>query len=390
MRRFTFLWEGHGQGARRSGALWVAGWRWNALTPLTLIFLLAIFRPAFASLPAGWTDADIGSPTEAGSATYTNGGWIISGGGGDIGGTNDHGNFVTQNCDGDGAVVALVTGVQNTDPWAKAGVLFRNDNSAGAANAYMVASAGQGVQFQYRATAGATLYGTPVTGITPPVWVKVVRSSDLFSGYYSLDGTNWIQVGSTVTIEMSGTGPAGLAATAHNNAALNTCTLTNVSMPSTTFGIYRQLWTNLNSSVGNSLTALTNTSFNPNWPNNPTASYTHVFTNFETEINSGMNYYGQRLRAFVVPPTTGLYTFWIASDDTSQLFLSASENPAGYASNCQSNVRDGLGELDRVRQPAIGAHQPARRLPLLSGSADATGRRRRQPLRALGIARRRF
>jgi regulation of enolase protein 1 (concanavalin A-like superfamily) len=302
------------------------------LGPLTLIFLLGIIRPASAGLPPGWSDTDIGSPADAGSATDNNGVWSIAGGGVDIGGTSDQFNFASQSCSWDGAIVALITSVQNTDPssgMAKAGVMFRNDSTSEAVNACMVATAEKGVQFQYRATTDATTTGTEITGISPPVWVKVVRTSDLFSGYYSVDGTNWTQVGSTATILMAGEALGGLAVTAHNNSALNHCTLTNVSMPSTTFGIYRQLWTNLNQSVGDSLTALTSTAYNPNWPNNPAASFTHVFTNFETEINTGMNYYGQRLRAFVIPPTTGLYTFWIASDDTSQLLLSASENPAG-------------------------------------------------------------
>ncbi|HUD83209.1 MAG TPA: hypothetical protein VMQ67_06885, partial [Candidatus Saccharimonadales bacterium] len=302
------------------------------MAPLILIILLAILRPACAGLPAGWSDMDIGSPADAGSASDTNGGWTISGGGTDIGGTADQFNFASQSCNCDGAIVALVTSVQNADPssgWAKTGVMFRNDTTSGAVNACMVASAKQGVQFQYRATTGAPTYGTQVTGISPPVWILVVRSSDLFSGYYSQDGTNWIQVGSTQTIPMAGVALGGLGVTAHNNSALNSCTITNVSVPTTTFGIYRQLWTNLNSNVGNTLAALTNTAYNPNWPNTPVASYTHIFTNFETEINSGVNYYGQRLRTFVVPPTTGLYTFWIASDDTSDLFLSANENPAG-------------------------------------------------------------
>jgi hypothetical protein len=96
------------------------------------------------------------------------------------------------------------------------------------------------------------------------------------------------------------------------------------------FGVYRELWTNLNQSVGG-LAALTNTAYNPSWPNSPVATYTKVYTNFETEANTGMNYYGQRLRTFVVPPASGNYVFWISSDDNSQLFVSSDENPANMA-----------------------------------------------------------
>lgn len=306
-------------------AMPIAGWSLNACVLATLMFIFAVLPPAKAGLPPVWSDADIGGPADAGSASDTNGAWIVSGGGADIWGTADQFNFASQSFNCDGAIVALVTSVQNTDPgtgWSKAGVMFRNDTTGGAMNAYMTATAGQGVSFQVRTTTGAASSSTTISGVNPPVWVQLVRASDQYGGYYSYDGINWIQVGSTTTIEMNGSVLAGLAVTAHNNAALNTSAFTNVSLTSPTFGIYRELWTNLNSSVGNNLAALTNTTDNPNWPTNPAASYTHIFTTFETEINVSMNYFGQRLRTFVVPPASGYYAFWIASDDTSQLYLS--------------------------------------------------------------------
>lgn len=55
---------------------------------------------------------------------------------------------------------------------------------------------------------------------------------------------------------------------------------------------------------------------------------TGVLTSFEIPVNSRDNY-GVRVRGFVVPPTSGSYTFWIASDDASELYLSTSENEAG-------------------------------------------------------------
>ena len=302
----------------------------HTLTRLTLLILLATHLPVQASLPPGWSDTDIGSPTEAGSASYTNGTWTVAGGGIGVSGATDQLNFASTTYNCDGSVIAQVTKVQNTEPgkgYSAAGVMLRNDNTPGGTMAWTIATASQGVEFIVRTTAGATVSASQVSGVTLPVWVQVMRSSDLFSGYYSTDGSNWIQVGSTATITMNGPALAGLAVTAANNAALNTSTFSNVSLSPATFGVYRELWTNLNTSV-NSLTVLTNTTENPTWPNNPVASFTHVFTNFETEINSGMNYYGQRLRAFVIPPTNGLYTFWIASDDTSALFLSTNENPA--------------------------------------------------------------
>jgi hypothetical protein len=207
-------------------------------------------------VPPGWSDTDIGSPADAGSASYLNSEWTVSGGGADIWGTNDQCNFASQIFNCDGAIVAQINSVEDTDPasgWSKAGVMFRNDNTAGAVNAFMTASATQGVAFQYRNTVEGASSATVISGVPNPVWVKVVRSSDQFSGYYSPDGTNWTQVGTTVTIEMAGPALAGLAVCAHNNAALNTSTFTNVGLSSAAFGIYRERWTNLSSSVGNTL-----------------------------------------------------------------------------------------------------------------------------------------
>lgn len=55
-------------------------------------------------------------------------------------------------------------------------------------------------------------------------------------------------------------------------------------------------------------------------------SSTSEITIFETPKNIGDNY-GSRVRGYVIPPTTGNYTFWIASDDRSELWLSTDENP---------------------------------------------------------------
>ena len=50
----------------------------------------------------------------------------------------------------------------------------------------------------------------------PPHWLKFTRSGDVFSGYISADGTNWIAAGS-VTNALSNKLSVGLAVTAHNN-----------------------------------------------------------------------------------------------------------------------------------------------------------------------------
>jgi len=296
---------------------------------ITVLLVFVWNLPAWAGLPSGWSDADIGSPGLAGSASDVNGNWTLTGGGSDIWNAADQFNFACTSVGVDGGITAKVTSLQNSDPssgWSKAGVMFRNDTTAGAVNISIVVSALNGVNFQWRSTSGAQSSNITIGGVAAPIWLQLIRSGDNFSGYYSYDGINWVLVG-TQQVLMNGSVLAGLDVTAHNNSALNTATFTNVSLSPQIFGVYRQLWTNLNSNLGGSLAALTNVANNPNWPNNPAAAFTHVFTNFETELNTGMNNYGQRLRTFVVPPMSGYYTFWIASDDNSLLLLSSNENP---------------------------------------------------------------
>ena len=46
--------------------------------------------------------------------------------------------------------------------------------------------------------------------------------------------------------------------------------------------------------------------------------------------------YGTRLRGYLHPPATGNYTFYIASDDASELWLSTDEDPASAVLICAS------------------------------------------------------
>jgi regulation of enolase protein 1 (concanavalin A-like superfamily) len=131
---------------------------------------------------------------------------------------------------GDGSIVARVGSVTNTNAWAKAGVMFRETLGAGSRHAFMLLSAANGVSFQRRTATGGTSLSTTVPGVSPPQWVRVVRSGNTFTASYSSDGTNWAEVG-TETITMPASIFVGMAVTSHNNTALTTATFTNVTPP---------------------------------------------------------------------------------------------------------------------------------------------------------------
>lgn len=63
----------------------------------------------------------------------------------------------------------------------------------------------------------------------------------------------------------------------------------------------------------------------PSFPSQPSSEA--ILNDFEAPTNVADNY-GQRVRGFVLPPQTGDYVFWLASDDGGALFLSTDESPA--------------------------------------------------------------
>jgi hypothetical protein len=191
---------------------------------------LSLAGSVLADLPRGWTDGDIGGPAQSGSAAFTNGDWLILGGGADIGGTADQFNLASVGWVGDGSIVALVVTQQNTDPLAKAGVMFRNDTNPGSIFVDLVATPGNGVNLQWRSSTGETINGEAVKAVSPPVWLKLVRSGTIFRGYYSLDSVSWTQLGTDQTIPLNSDSLAGLAVNAHNNALLGGVTFENVSV----------------------------------------------------------------------------------------------------------------------------------------------------------------
>ena len=216
-------------------------------------------------LPSGWSGADIGSPRYSGDDYFDGTTWTVSGGGNDIGNTSDQFNFASQSVAGDAAAFAKVTSLVNTNPSAKAGVMFRNSTAANDMFVDMVATPGNGVSLQWRSSAGGNTNSVQVSGVpapsaSSPVWLKLVRSTNSFTGWYSTDGVTWQQVGSTVTVNMASTAQVGLAVTSRNNNLIGGATFTNAGIVTT------QVTNNLDSGPGSLRQALLNAAMIPGPP----------------------------------------------------------------------------------------------------------------------------
>ena len=62
------------------------------------------------------------------------------------------------------------------------------------------------------------------------------------------------------------------------------------------------------------------------YPGRDAPNTTDTLPSFEAPTSWADNY-GTRLRGYITAPVTGSYTFWIASDDNSELWLSTNDNP---------------------------------------------------------------
>jgi regulation of enolase protein 1 (concanavalin A-like superfamily) len=193
-----------------------------------LIALIHIDSALGQSLPSPWSAQDIGSPALAGSVTVAQGKFSVSAAGRDIWDQSDQFHFVYQQVTGDVDVVARVDSLAATDGWAKAGVMIRSSLAANAAHGVALASASNGLAFQYRTANGSASTHVGKSG-GPPRWFRLSRAGSVLTAYSSTDGSTWSLIGSG-TIALGASAYVGLATTSHNVSARTTAVYSQVSV----------------------------------------------------------------------------------------------------------------------------------------------------------------
>jgi beta-galactosidase len=180
-------------------------------------------------VPLSLSNADVGPVGAPGNASYCNGQFSISGAGADIWGTTDAFQFVyayipfCTNCD----MRVRVAGVLNTSGNAKSGVMIRQSLDPGSMHALVDVEPTAGIEFIYRPAAGGAAVSAVVSGEGPPNWVRLTRTNNLFTGYWSADGNTWNEI-SAATIPMTNNGAyVGLAVCSHAYATLTTSLMNN-------------------------------------------------------------------------------------------------------------------------------------------------------------------
>jgi len=171
---------------------------------------------------------------------------IMGGGGADIWNAADQFRFAGKRLTGNGAIVAKVESLVNTDPWTKVGVMIRESMAPGSRFAAVYATPDYGVRYQARtmtdtAAVSDSAIATPEQiALTAPVWVKIERSGSSFSGFYSTDGVTWTAMAwNPQTINMSAASVyIGLAVTSHNANALTAAEFSNISTTGSVAGAW--------------------------------------------------------------------------------------------------------------------------------------------------------
>ncbi|AWB26859.1 rhamnogalacturonan lyase family protein [Halococcoides cellulosivorans] len=153
----------------------------------------------------------------------------IDGGGADIWGTADAGHMYAGQVTGDFDVVVRVANVEDTDAFAKAGLMVRAGMDAGAANAMIRRTPSQ-TSLQWRPeagaesvslTSGATAESEVTGGTTDHTVQRLMRSGDELRAYTSADGEEWTLL-ATVSMSLPEEVMVGLAVTSHSAGTLAT------------------------------------------------------------------------------------------------------------------------------------------------------------------------
>jgi regulation of enolase protein 1 (concanavalin A-like superfamily) len=206
---------------------WILDWVGVCLAVLTVLAIPS--RSLAQTLPSPWLTRDIGSPSPAGSATYSNQQFTVKGSGNDIWSTSDQFRFVYQQLTGDVEIVARIGSFTAVDPWSKVGVMIRNDLTSGSANALSLVSGAHGIAFQRRPASAGSSYTTAGPLVSAPRWVRLRRVGSTLTASTGTDGGSWQTVGSA-TISMNSTVYVGLAITSHNPGSLASAVVSNVSV----------------------------------------------------------------------------------------------------------------------------------------------------------------
>ncbi len=171
-------------------------------------------------LPVMWSSEDVGRARLAGSSEFRRGKFRVRSSGTNALGSADACHFVFKPVSDRNELVARVSKVQLTDPWARAGLMMRESMAEGSRNVFLSISAARGGVFSWRERFGEESGASLESGMSPGSWLKLKRDGNVFTALKSHNGTRWSVV-ERFTMSMSKDCYAGLAVSSVRGVALN-------------------------------------------------------------------------------------------------------------------------------------------------------------------------
>lgn len=194
---------------------------------------------AVTPVQAAFVGEDIN--TSGGSSTGTPPGPItVIGDGGDIWGTSDAFHYYHDTWTGDFNAVVRLVSQQNTNGWAKAGIMARESTDPGSRHAHISATPGNGITLQWRDSNGGNsawpntkIPGSPNSD-TAPFWLSLSRRGNTYTASWAPDNAGtpgaWSESQSHTNGSMPATTELGLNVTSHSSGNLSTCVFNNLQI----------------------------------------------------------------------------------------------------------------------------------------------------------------
>jgi hypothetical protein len=193
------------------------------------------------SLPAGLFGCDLNLETSrfrgAIQPDPATGNFRISGGGSQIGESEDHGFYASRLVTGDFQITArMLDKPTRTSPGAKAGLMVRETLDGPSRMAFLAGAASEGVACQYRkVTEGVASPFDPVirdTSFKPPLFLRLVRRGGTISSFLSEDGVSYRPAGDPISFAppLAQSVYVGYAITSQNVEAIATNTFRDLTI----------------------------------------------------------------------------------------------------------------------------------------------------------------
>lgn len=181
-----------------------------------------------------WVSKDISCSVNGATKAVGADGYDIAGSGADIWQTSDSFRLVYQRVGGDFDISARIVSLENTNEWAKAGLMVRQSKDPGSIHAMMCVSAAKGCVFQFRKEAGDNMINRGGgAGEAGNLWLRLVRAGKTVTAYVATDaeGKQWRRVAGEA-LETRDPVLVGMCVCSHANGMWSTAGFRDVTLAS--------------------------------------------------------------------------------------------------------------------------------------------------------------